>query len=520
MAQMTAEIAVVAIISSFWRSMSFIVGAPLPASRLRTGVPAAVGSYPYDVRKSLLVALKVKDRRNKIRKNQKIIDLDPRSWRWRPRTRKIERMKRLITYFGVLTLIAAAAADVAASAPQQSVKILRPAQVFDGETLHDDWIVVVEGSRIAAAGPVGEVSVPSDAESVDLSGLTLLPGLIEGHSHILLHPYNETPWSDQVLYESLAERTARAVNHVRDSLMAGVTTMRDLGTEGAGYADVGIKAAIEKGVIPGPRLIITTRAIVATGSYNPKGAPEIEFPKGAEVADGYDDLVRVTREQIGNGADWIKVYADYRWGPDRDAQPTFTEGELRTIVEVANSSGRHVVAHAGTAEGMRRAIAAGVRTIDHGDGGTPEIFELMAVRGIALCPTLAAGDAISQYGGWRKGIDPEPARIARKRESFQLAMRLGVPICFGGDVGVYSHGDNVRELELMDEYGMETPDVVRAATAGNARYFDIADRVGAVRAGLLADLIAVEGDPTTEISALRNVRFVMKGGHVFRSPDD
>ncbi len=227
----------------------------------------------------------------------------------------------------------------------------------------------------------------------------------------------------------------------------------------------------------------------------------------------------MTREQIGNGADWIKVYADYRWGPDRDAQPAFTEQELRTIVDVASSSGRHVVAHAGTAEGMRRAIEAGVRTIDHGDGGTPEVFELMAARGIALCPTLAAGDATSQYGGWRKEIDPEPARIARKRESFQLAMRLGVPICFGGDIGVYPHGDNVRELELMVDYGMETLDVVRAATSRNAEYFDIADRVGAVRAGLLADLIAVEGDPTAEIAALRNVRFVMKGGRVYRHDD-
>ncbi len=429
-------------------------------------------------------------------------------------------MKRLISYFGVLALIAAASTDVAASGPQESVTILRPAQVFDGETLHDDWIVLVEGNRIAAAGPANEVAAPAGAESIDLSGLTLLPGLIEGHSHILLHPYNETPWTDQVLYESLGERTARAVNHVRASLMAGVTTMRDLGTEGAGYADVGIKAAIDKGVIPGPRLIITTRAIVATGSYNPKGAPELELPKGAQVADGYDDLIRVTREQIGNGADWIKVYADYRWGPDRDAQPIFTERELRTIVEVAGSSGRHVVAHASTAEGMRRAIEAGVRTIDHGDGGTVEIFELMAARGVALCPTLAAGDAISQYGGWRKGVDPEPARIARKRESFQLAMRLGVPICFGGDIGVYPHGDNVRELELMADYGMETLEVVRAATAGNARYFDIADRVGAVRAGLLADLIAVQGDPTVDISALRDVRFVMKDGRVFRRDHD
>jgi len=401
---------------------------------------------------------------------------------------------------------------------QASAVVLRPAQLFDGEVMQRDWAVIVEGERIVAVGPAAEISTPPGAEELELPGMTLLPGLIEGHSHVLLHPYDETPWTEQVLQESLAERTARAVNHLRDTLMAGITTIRDLGTEGAGYADVGLKAAIEKGVIPGPRMIVTTRAIVATGSYNPKGAPEFSFPKGAEVADGYDDLVRVTRDQIGRGADWIKVYADYRWGADGTAQPTFTEAELRTIVEVAASSGRYVVAHAATAEGMRRAVEAGVRTIDHGDGGTREVFELMAARGVPLCPTLAAGHAISQYGGWRPGVDPEPGRIRRKRESFALALEVGVPMCFGGDVGVYPHGDNVRELELMAEYGMGTVAVLRAATSGNAGFFGIADRVGSIRPGLLADLIAVDGDPSSDISALRNIRLVMKGGEIYKRP--
>ena len=401
---------------------------------------------------------------------------------------------------------------------QASAVVLRPAQLFDGEVMQRDWAVIVEGERIVAVGPAAEISTPPGAEELELPGMTLLPGLIEGHSHVLLHPYSETPWTEQVLQESLAERTARAVNHLRDTLMAGITTIRDLGTEGAGYADVGLKAAIRKGVIPGPRMIITTRAIVATGSYNPKGAPEFSFPKGAEVADGYDDLVRVTRDQIGRGADWIKVYADYRWGADGTAQPTFTEDELRTIVEVAASSGRYVVAHAGTAEGMRRAVEAGVRTIDHGDGGTREVFELMAARGVPLCPTLAAGHAISQYGGWRPGVDPEPGRIRRKRESFALALEVGVPMCFGGDVGVYPHGDNVRELELMAEYGMAATDVLRAATSGNAGFFGIGDRVGSIRPGLLADLIAVDGDPSSDISALRDIRLVMKGGEIYRRP--
>ncbi len=398
---------------------------------------------------------------------------------------------------------------------RQSI-VLRPDRVFDGVELHDGWVVLVRGNRIAAAGPADEVPVPGGSRLVELPGLTLLPGLIEGHSHLLLHPYNETPWTDQVLDESLAERVARATVHARATLMAGVTTARDLGTEGAGYADAGLKRAIDLGIIPGPRLIVTTRAIVATGSYNPRGAPEFRLPKGAEPADGHDDLIKVTRDQIGRGADWIKIYADYRWGPDGTAQPTFTEEELALVVEVAGSSGRPVVAHAATTEGMLRAVRAGVTTIEHGDGGNAAVFAMMADRGVALCPTLAAGDAIAQYGGWRKGVDPEPARIVRKRASFQLALEHGVPICFGGDVGVYPHGDNVRELELMVEYGMATIETLRAATSANARYFGIDDEVGTVREGLIADLIAVEGDPTRNISALGRVQFVMMGGEVVR----
>lgn len=400
----------------------------------------------------------------------------------------------------------------------QENTLLRPSRVFDGEALHDNWVVLVRGNRIAAAGPASGVDAPRGTVEIDLPGTTLLPGLIEGHSHILLHPYNETAWTDQVLNESLGLRTARATVHVKNSLMAGVTTMRDLGSEGAGYADVGVKQAIDRGVIPGPRLLVATKAIVATGSYNPKGAPEIQLPKGAEEADGYDDLIRVTRDQIGRGADFIKVYADYRWGPNGSTQPAFTLEELETIVKVANSSGRPVVAHASSPEAMRRATLAGVATIEHGNSATDETFRLMAEHGVALCPTLAAGYSIRTYAGWRSGIDPEPASITRKRESFGRALAAGVTICFGGDVGVYSHGNNVLELELMEEYGMETQAVLMAATSGNARIFGIDDRVGRVEEGLLADLIAVEGDPTQEISALRNIRFVMKDGEVYLRP--
>jgi imidazolonepropionase-like amidohydrolase len=394
----------------------------------------------------------------------------------------------------------------------QDAWLLVPDRVWDGEAMREGWSVLVRDGLIEAAGP--DLSA-AGATELGLPGTTLLPGLIEGHSHLLLHPYDETPWTDQVLLESHAERVARATVHARATLLAGVTTVRDLGSEGAGYADVGVKAAIEKGVIPGPRMLVAGPALVATGSYAPSGAPEWSLPRGAEEADGVDDLTRATRRQIGSGADWVKVYADYRWGPSGQAMPTYTLSELELVVEIAESSGRRVVAHAATPEGMARAARAGVRTIEHGDGGTAETFALMAELGVAFCPTLAAGDAIVQYAGWRKEIDPEPERIRNKRRSFALALRSGVEICFGGDVGVYPHGDNVRELELMVDYGMAATDVLRAATAGNADVLELGDR-GRIAPGLLADLVAVRGDPASDVRALRAVELVMKGGAIVR----
>ena len=452
-------------------------------------------------------------------------------------------------------------AGVEAPTPPPPALLLTGARVLDesGDRLVAGRDVLVAGGRILAVGPAGSlaspgapspatapssapgnssatggVSAPSSVLAagtapagggalaagagepvrLDLSGLVLLPGLIDLHTHLLLHPYDETPWNDQVLKEPLELRTLRAVTAARATLEAGFTTVRELGTEGAGFADVALRDAIAMRWIPGPRIFAATRAIVASGSYGPDGFdPRWTVPKGAQVADGVDGMRRAVREQIAAGADWVKVYADYARRPGAPSTPTFSPEELAAAVDEARSAGLPVAAHAHTAEGIRRAVLAGVATIEHGTGATAEVLELMRRRGVALCPTLAAAEAVTRYAGWRPG-QPEPARLREAREGFARALAAGVIIANGSDAGVFAHGENARELELLVAWGMTPRDALRAATVTAAAVLGRGRDLGRIAPGYLADLVAVQGDPLAGIAALRHPLLVIKDGRV------
>lgn len=402
--------------------------------------------------------------------------------------------------------------------------LLKPAKVWTAEDAgppHEGWSVLVKDGRIAAVGPAVGIDA-TGAEIVELPGATVIPGLMDLHSHLFLHPYNETLWDDQVLKESPTYRTLRAAVQAKATLEAGFTTLRDLGTEGVGTADVPLKKAIDEGLIPGPRLFVATKAIVATGAYGPARRnynPEADLPQGAQEASGVPEVIKAVREQAGAGADWIKVYADYRVGPDGSTQPTFSLEELKALVETAHSGGRPVSAHASSDEGMRRAVLAGVDTIEHGYGGSEATFKLMAEKGVVFFPTLTAVESTSTYfGGYVAGKTPPTAAMRNAERAFKLAVKAGVTIGMGSDVGVFRHGDNARELVWLVREGLTPAQALLAATAVDAKVLGRSGDLGQLKPGYLADIVAVTGDPTQSIEATKAVVLVVKDGRIVRRP--
>ena len=424
------------------------------------------------------------------------------------------------------------ACAVSAGWAQNSGPVLKPLTVIragvlvDGESnsLRRNQVIIIRGNQIVEVSDAASARIPTGAETVDLSQATVLPGLIDAHTHIFLQ--GEEPgqggYDVQLLKYPLAFRAARATVSVRRALEQGFTTLRDVETEGAGYGDVGIKQAIEGGYIPGPRLFVSTRAISSTGGYPLEGyAPEIEVPKGVQVIDGPVEARKAAREQLDHGADWIKVYMTHRsWvgkNGELASQPTLTVEELRAIVDETHGWGRKVACHAYSGEGMQRALDGGCDSVEHGLALTDVQIAQMIKQGTWLCPTLSV-----YYYDHAPADTPEGQRdrkrVSAHEESFRKALKAGVKIAFGTDVGGFPWTDPIaQEFPRMVEFGMSPMQAIQSATSRAAELLDQKGKIGVIAPGAYADVIAVSGDPLADIKVLGNVGFVMKDGKVFKN---
>ena len=405
---------------------------------------------------------------------------------------------------------------------EQPVTVIRVGVLIDGVSgsPRTNQTIVIRGNRIES---VGTGAAPASARVIDLSGVTVLPGMIDAHTHVFLQGEDpaEGGYDVQLLKYPLAYRAARATVAARRALEQGFTTIRDVETEGAGYGDVGIKRAIDEGIIPGPRMFVSTRAISTTAGYNLEGyAPEVAVPKGAQLIDGPVEARKAAREQLENGADWIKVYMTHRSWVDGSgnlqSQPTLTVEELKAIVDEVHGWGRKVACHAYTNPGMKRALDGGCDSIEHGLELDDAAVAQMVKQGTWLCPTLAA-----YYGYWEPEGTPAGKRDRKRAEvhgpSFRRALKAGVKIAFGSDVGGFSWNDPIaKEFPYMVQFGMTPMQAIQAATSRAAEMLGMKGQLGVIAPGAYADIVAVNADPLKDIRALGKVAFVMKDGTVFK----
>jgi imidazolonepropionase-like amidohydrolase len=429
------------------------------------------------------------------------------------------------------TVLIAAALVGAGTAPAQqesarvsNTTVIKAGRLIDtrGGRVLTDQHIVIEGERVKRVGPAGEIELPAGADQIDLSGATVLPGLIDAHTHVLLQgDITQADYDEQLLKESIPYRTIRATVAVKTALLNGFTAIRDLETEGAMYADVDLKRAIDRGIIPGPRMYVSTRAFSATGMYPLLGYSwELKVPEGVQVVDGPDEIRKAVREQVKYGADWIKFYCDRKYyledGKLR-SKVNFTPEEIQAIVDEAHRLDRRVAAHAMGRDGIMAALKGGVDTIEHGDGLDDETIDLMVQKRVYWCPTIYVGVYVAE-GRAAAGTPVWKAMVELERRAFGLAVKKGVKIAFGTDAGGYAWTENqAKEFSYMVRYGQTPMQAIQSATTVAAELLQADKDMGAIEPGKYADIVALSGNPLERIDELEHVAFVMKGGKVVRN---